>query len=203
MRYVFTILAVFAGLILVTGCDRSGEQNTAKHSAAAKPADSTAAQDIHEHDDGSAHADHDADAASDDAHGHEHEGEDAAHGHEHVGEMGDDHEHAHDEVSLGTVTIGDMKVELAQGHGKVEAGKESHLVVKLPYNDKGATVVRAWIGTDDRTMSLVGKGEYAPSHDDYDVHAMAPDPLPEDVMWWIEIEKPDGTKTVGSAKPLK
>ena len=110
--------------------------------------------------------------------------------------------HAHDEVELGTVTIGDMKVSLAQGHGKVAAGKEGHLVVKLPYSDKGATVVRAWIGTEDRTLSFVGKGGYAPSRDDYDVHAIAPDPLPQKPMWWIEIEKPDGTKLVGSIKPL-
>lgn len=112
-------------------------------------------------------------------------------------------EHAHDESPLGTVTIGSMKVELAQGHGGVAAGREGHLVVKLPYSDNGATIVRAWIGTEDRTLSFVGKGEYAPSHDDYDVHAMAPDPLPENTMWWIEIEKPDGTKVVGSAKPAE
>ncbi len=91
---------------------------------------------------------------------------------------------------------------LAQGHGGVTAGKESHLVVKLPYNDAGATIVRAWLGTEDRTASLVGKGEYAPSHDDYDIHATAPDPLPEGTMWWIEIEKPDGAKVVGSAQPI-
>ena len=115
---------------------------------------------------------------------------------------GADHDHAHDEVVSDPVTIGDMQVELAQGHGAVEAGKEGHLVVKLPYNDNGATIVRAWIGGDDRTMSMVGKGEYAPSHDDYDIHAMAPDPLPANTMWWIEIEKPDGTKVVGSAKPI-
>jgi hypothetical protein len=117
-------------------------------------------------------------------------------------ETGADHDHAHDEVSIGTVTIGGMEVEVAQGHGKVEAGKQGHLIVKLPYNDGGASIVRAWLGTDDRTRSLVGKGEYAASHDDYDVHAVAPDPLPENVMWWIEIEKPDGAKVVGSVKPL-
>ncbi|MEQ8765954.1 MAG: hypothetical protein RL885_18695 [Planctomycetota bacterium] len=112
----------------------------------------------------------------------------------------EDHEHAED--PLGTVLIGDLEVELAQGHGGVEAGKEGHLVVKLPYNDQGATIVRAWLGTEDRFASLVGKGEYAPSHDDYDIHAVAPDPLPENTMWWIEIEKPDGTKLLGSKKPL-
>lgn len=112
----------------------------------------------------------------------------------------EDHEHAED--PLGTVEIGGLAVELAQGDGGVVAGKECHLVVKLPYSDSGATVVRAWIGTKDRTLSYVGKGEYAPSHGDYDVHATAPDPLPEDPMWWVEIEKPDGTKLVGSVKPI-
>lgn len=127
------------------------------------------------------------------------------------GTMHDDHahdtpmgegEHDHDEVALDPATIGDMIVELAQGHGPLAAGQESHLVVKLPYSDNGATIVRAWIGTEDRTLSFVGKADYAPSHDDYDIHAMAPDPLPENVMWWIEIEKPDGTKVVGSARPM-
>jgi hypothetical protein len=95
-----------------------------------------------------------------------------------------------------------MQVELAQGHGGVAAGKEGHLVVKLPYNDQGATQVRAWIGTSDSTLSMVGLGEYAPSHDDYDIHAMAPSPLPADAKWWIQIEKPDGTMVTGSANPI-
>lgn len=107
----------------------------------------------------------------------------------------------HDEVSLGTVRIGDLDVEAFQAHGVVEAGKESHLVVKLPYNDRGATIIRAWIGTEDRLASYVGRGEYAESHDDFDVHATAPDPLPADVRWWIEIEQPDGTRAVGSIAP--
>lgn len=124
----------------------------------------------------------------------------AGHDHPHGTEAGDDHHH--DEVSLGTTPVGDLEVELAQGHGAVVAGAEGHLVVKLPYTDDGATVVRAWIGTEDRTLSLVGKGDYAPSHDDYDVHADAPDPLPDGVQWWIEVQKPDGTKLVGSADPI-
>lgn len=113
----------------------------------------------------------------------------------------DDHDHG-EMVALESASIGDMTVVLKQGHGTVEPGKQGHLVVKLPYNDGGATIVRAWIGTGDRTLSIVGKGEYASSHDDYDIHTIAPDPLPEDAMWWIEIEKPDGTKAVGSAKPI-
>ena len=114
-----------------------------------------------------------------------------------------EHEHEHEEIDLGSFDISGIKVEAAQGHGNVEAGKESHLVIKLPYKDNGETTVRAWIGTEDRTLSAVGKGDYAASHDDYDIHAVAPDPLPEGSKWWLEIEKPDGTKSVGSLPLLK
>ncbi|MGI9013482.1 MAG: hypothetical protein ACR2GY_04440 [Phycisphaerales bacterium] len=109
----------------------------------------------------------------------------------------------HEEVSLGSIIIDDMTVELAQAHGAIAAGKELHLIVKLPYSDAGETVVRAWLGTDDRTSSLVGKGEYASDEDEYNIHAVAPDPLPADTMWWIEIEKPDGSKSIGSAQPIQ
>lgn len=166
-------LAMLAALgLTLAGCGESGDGH------AHGPDTHDHAEDTHTHADGSTHSDH-----ADDSH------------------MGEE-DHAHDETALDPATIGDMTVELAQGHGAVEPGKESHLVVKLPYNDNGATIVRAWIGTEDRTLSYVGKGEYAPSHDDYDIHATAPDPLPENTMWWIEIEKPDGTKVVGSATPI-
>ena len=137
-------------------------------------------------------------------HGHTHTAGDASHD---EGERGDAHgagadSHEHDEVSLEPVSAGGMSIEVAQGHGGIGAGKESQLVVKLPYSDGGQTIVRAWLGTEDRTLSYVGRGAYAPSHDDYDIHAVAPDPLPADAMWWIEIEKPDGTKVVGSATPI-
>lgn len=112
-------------------------------------------------------------------------------------------DHTHDEVSLGSHSIGGIQVGAAQGHGSVEAGKEGHLVIKLPYSDNGASTVRVWIGSEDRTLSSVGKGDYDASHDDYDTHAVAPDPLPEGSKWWVEIEKPDGTKAVGSLPFLK
>jgi hypothetical protein len=141
-----------------------------------KSATERPASGVHTHADGSTHGDHTPDM--------------------------NDHDHDHDEVELGTIRIGEMDVRLAQSHGGVAPGKEGHLVVKLPYNDNGATVVRAWLGTEDRTLSYVGRGEYAASHDDYDIHAMAPDPLPENTMWWIEIERPDGQRFVGSIRPV-
>ena len=107
--------------------------------------------------------------------------------------------HSHGpEADLGTTMVGDHKVTCGQGHGAVAAGKLGHIVVKLPYNDNGATTVRAWIGTADRDLWAVGKGIYAPSHDDYDIHAAAPAPLPEGAQWWIEITSPDGEVSTGS-----
>ncbi len=106
--------------------------------------------------------------------------------------------HGHEETSLGTTTVGDLTIECWQGHGQTAAGKEMHLVVKLPHNDAGQSAVRAWIGTEDRLQSLVAKGTYAPAHDDYDVHVEAPTPLPDDAAWWIEVELPDGTTHLGS-----
>ena len=116
---------------------------------------------------------------------------------------GHKHKHAHKEVALGKFKIDGITIDAKQGHGKVEAGKESHLVITLPYKHSGATVIRAWIGTKDRTLSTVGKGKYASSHDDYDIHATAPKPLPKGAKWWVEIEKPDGSKLVGSIPFLR
>ncbi len=138
--------------------------------------------------------------------GHDHDGDghdDHADGdHDHDGDGHDDHAdaggHDHDEASLGTTSIGGVTVECWQAHGDVEPGKEMALVVKLPDSAAGQATVRAWIGTDDRLSSMVGKGVYAPSHDDYDIHTSAPNPLPEGAKWWIEVERPDGTKAVGS-----
>lgn len=135
-----------------------------------------------------------------DDHGHAHE--DGKGDHAHEGEE-EEAEHEHEEIALGAFDVGGISVEALQGHGNVEAGKEGHLVIKLPYKDDGATVARAWIGGEDRTLSSVGKGEYVPAHDDYDIHAVAPDPLPAGSKWWLEIEKPDGAKIVGSLPLLK
>jgi len=175
---LMTIVVAFVAAAYVAGCKKSEEGKSGQEQGAQSAAAKSAA-DTHAHDDGTTHGDHGGSA-----------------------DEAEDHDHAHDEASLGTASIGDLKVEFAQGHGKIAAGMEGHLVVKLPYNDNGASIVRAWIGTEDRLKSIVGKGEYAPSHDDYDVHAVAPDPLPANAMWWVEVQKPDGTKVIGSVKPL-
>jgi hypothetical protein len=144
-------------------------------------------------------AGHDHDAASSapkatDQHADEHDHEHGEDGHMH----GEDD---HDTEPLGRITLGEIEAELEQGHGEIAPGKELHLVVKLTPDDGGATVLRAWIGTEDRLSALVEKGSYAASHGDYDVHAIAPDPLPADAKWWIELERPDGTVLTGSIAP--
>jgi hypothetical protein len=169
----YTFVAILTALVVLFGLSACSQSGNGDAPSTDGDGES------HSDSDGTSHADHDAD--------------------DHMGH--DDHDHG-EEVALDPATIGDMTVELMQAHGPLVAGEEGHLVVKLPYTDNGETIVRAWIGTEDRTLSYVGKGEYAPSHDDYDIHAMAPDPLPDDAMWWIEIEKPDGTKVVGSAEPI-
>lgn len=134
------------------------------------------------------------DKTSDHDHDHQHE-------HPHTDEGGHaDHDHG-EQTDLGSFMAGDIEITATQAHGKIEAGKEGHLVIQLPYKDNGASIVRAWIGTEDRTLSEVGKGVYAASHGDYDIHTMAPAPLPEGVKWWVEVEKPDGSKFVGSVAP--
>ncbi|MEO0508360.1 MAG: hypothetical protein AAF065_00700 [Verrucomicrobiota bacterium] len=125
------------------------------------------------------------------------------HGHDHHGPSpsGGGHDHG-ERFRLGVFNISGIYAEVTQAHGMVQAGEEGHLVVKLPYRDNGGSVVRAWIGSEDRTLSSVGKGTYASKQNSYDIHMMAPNPLPEGAKWWIEIEKPDGTKALGSA-PLR
>jgi hypothetical protein len=127
-------------------------------------------------------------------------------GTDHSHAEGDDHQHvegdsheddAHDLQPLGDVELGDMSVQAFQGHGEAAAGKELHLLVKLPDDVSGATV-RAWIGTDDRYASVVALGTYAQDEQGYSLHATAPDPLPESAAWWIEVELADGTTHVGS-----
>ena len=137
-----------------------------------------------------------------DDHGHDHDD-----GHDHAHDGGDGHDHAHAQaggamddhalVPLGSVMLGDVSAEFSQGHGLVAAGKEMHLRVVLEPGDAGASEVRAWIGTQDRLASAVGRGEFA-ADGWYDLHAVAPDPLPAGAAWWVEVQRPDGSTEVGS-----
>ena len=105
------------------------------------------------------------------------------------------------EHPLGTIEVGGLPVQLTQVGG-IAPGKAAYMMVRLPESDRGASVVRAWIGTEERTLSYVGKGAYARSHDDHDLKVFAPDPLPAGARWWIEIETPDGALLLGSAEPI-
>lgn len=132
-----------------------------------------------------------------DDHDHDHDDHDHDHGDDEDHDHGD-HDHDGDDVSLGSAMIGDVEIEAHQGHGEAAAGKELHIVIELPYADSGATEVRVWIGTEDRFASVVEKAGYSADKGTYDAHAVAPDPLPENAAWWIEITQPDGSVHTGS-----
>jgi hypothetical protein len=133
--------------------------------------------------------------------GHDHDHAEGDHSHGDGEHTGDGHD-AHELVSLGTATVGEIEVEAFQGHGEAAPGKELHLVVKLGEGDTGGATVRGWIGTDDRFQSVVALAEFSATEGGYELHAVAPDPLPESASWWIEVQLPDGTAHVGSM-PLK
>ncbi|MBL4810590.1 MAG: hypothetical protein JKY43_11100 [Phycisphaerales bacterium] len=167
-------------------------------------------------DDSSTHDTHEHGGDGDDAHEHQESPSDPqsaaaeTRGHLHADGSWHDGDHApnmdtemapdmHDEVPLGIIMFGETPAAVAQGHGAVEAAKEGHLVIVIP-DTLDVTIVRAWIGTEDRTLSNVGKDESA-ENGKYDIHSVAPNPLPENAMWWVEIVLSDGTKAVGSIKP--
>lgn len=110
--------------------------------------------------------------------------------------------HSHGERPMGSIQMENLTVGLMQGHGGLKAGATSHLQVKLPYTDGGATTVHAWLGGPQRPRASAGKGEFDAGRGVYDVHANAPAVITADTKWWIEVQRPDGTKVTGSATPL-
>lgn len=147
-------------------------------------------------------------AHGEDTHTHEKTASPTGSGHTHAdGSTHDDHaddtsDQTHQEIPLDALVINGMSIQLTQNHGPVGAGDEEHLIVKVDNGDTDIIGVRAWIGSEDRTLSYVGKGEYSVINDAYDIHTSAPDALDQNTMWWIEIEMPDGTKHTGSIKPV-
>ena len=174
MHKATTLTLALSFALMLPACTESNSGTDAGHAHG---------DDSHTHDDGSTHGAHD------DTHTH-------ADGTTHSDHTDDGHE----SIELDTITIDGLSVQLTQNHGPVDAGEEEHLIVKV--DDADVLAVRVWIGTEDRTLSYVGKGEYDTATGAYDVHTMAPDPLPTNAMWWIEIEKAEGTKVIGSANPV-
>jgi hypothetical protein len=109
---------------------------------------------------------------------------------------GPDHDHAASTStaqSLGTITVSGFEMEVIQD-GKIEAGKEATFEIRIK-GDKDPTAVRVWIGVESGRGSAKGK---AHRHGDkMEVHADAPDPIPDDAKLWIEVET-DAGKSKGS-----
>lgn len=134
--------------------------------------------------------------------GHEddhHHGEQESGGKDHHEDHGDIHNNAVDLIVIDADASG---ISARQANGAIQAGQECILLVKLDAPSQEIKAVRAWIGGEDRTLSQVGLGHYDADESLYDIHAIAPKPLAEDAMWWIEVERSDGTKVFSTAKPL-
>ncbi len=69
--------------------------------------------------------------------------------------------------------------------GKVTKGEG---VLELKVTGLVNGTVRAWAGTKDAKGAVKAKADYAPDHDDYDVHVEVTEPLAADAKWWIELE---------------
>ncbi|MDX1565455.1 MAG: hypothetical protein R3236_08625, partial [Phycisphaeraceae bacterium] len=74
----------------------------------------------------------------------------------------------------------------AHQHGAV---KEGALSVKVDGAKAADLIVRVWLGSEDRTGSVVAKAEYKADHQDFDAHVELPDPMPEGAQWWVEVQK--------------
>jgi hypothetical protein len=109
----------------------------------------------------------------------------------------------HESIPLGSISISELTFELTQNHGIVDPGEEEHLIIKFTEGDQSTLTVRAWIGSEDKTRSYVGIGEYSADQGVFNIHTTAPDSLMPDAKWWIEVEKPNGTKDVVSVALVK
>lgn len=80
-----------------------------------------------------------------------------------------------------------MKISAKQ-RGAVTEGA---LSVKVDGANPADLILRVWLGSEDRSGSVVAKAEYhdEPDHKDFDAHVELPDPMPEGAQWWVEVQK--------------
>lgn len=127
----------------------------------------------------------------DDHHDHAHTDKGAD---KHGGKEPNDHGEAH---ALAAVELDGVKVS-GTLFGHVEAGEEAHM--DLTIQGATPTAVRLWIGTEDRTTSVVSKAESS-GKGTFHAHADAPKPLPEGAAIWVEVDTGDNTVLVSLAIP--
>jgi len=168
------LFAMFCGIGLMVGCDKSSSSNNPPAAPTPPPA----------HKEGDGHA-HDGDTHDDAAKGNVQPG--------HGGAV----------VELGTATIGDLTVRASRDKGEIKAGGDAPIDVWVMKSDgKPATVtaVRFWIGTADAKGSIKAKADIEipaePNH--WHTHAEVPATLTPDAKLWVEVETEKSTKAVGS-----
>ena len=162
-------VAVALAIVVLPGCNKETPSSTGG-SSAKKDAD------IHTHDDGTVHSDHDDATASGGA--------------GHGGAI----------IELGSATIGAFPVRASRDQGEIKAGGDAPIDVWLTGGDlSSVTAVRFWIGTESGAESVKAKADIEipaePNH--WHTHAEVPSPIPAGSKLWVEIESA-GQKQIGS-----
>ena len=118
------------------------------------------------------------------------------HSHKDEGARDGGHHHEGERFELGSVKAGAYEIVAVQ-IGKPAKG-EGILAIKGKGLEKGAAVVRAWAGDESAQAAIKAKADYAPAHDDFDVHVETGDTLAAGAKWWIEVEPTGGDKVTVS-----
>lgn len=186
-------------LAALCGCNGADEPPAPPGGAGAAV---NAADHDHDHDHDHAHDDHD--------HDHDH-----AHDHDHgdafpddleppdLSPPGSEHVLHSDERLIGDAPIARMDMYGVQALGPVRPGEPARLWVFLSRDDGGRTMVRAWIGTNRRADFDVVLGRYDAERGGHVIDTVAPDPLPPMAQWFVELQRPDGTRHTGIFPTLR
>jgi hypothetical protein len=115
-----------------------------------------------------------------------------------------DHDHDHDhgtavgdhgkETALGEIEIGGVLLDVRQ-YGELAGGTE--MAFGLDLRNGNVKSIRAWIGPRTGVGSMKGKAEDE-GEGHYHVHVTAPVLVQVDHQLWIEVESPEGTKSLGT-----
>jgi hypothetical protein len=102
----------------------------------------------------------------------------------------DDHGESH---ALGTKEAAGMKITAAR------LGELSEGVLSLTIEgaDPATLTVRAWLGVEDASGSVVAQADYEADHKEFHAHlSEVPEKLADDAKWWVEIQKGDDKSVI-------
>lgn len=120
---------------------------------------------------------------------HAHEGDDHAH---EEGVPANGHDHG-ERLDLGSAAAGPRRVKLAV-FGEIQVGHEA--VLDIDVTGGPVAALRSWIGVESAKGSL--KAKFDGEDGAYHGHVEVPATLPDGSRIWVEVEFPDGTRSLAS-----